>query len=440
MTRRNSNDRTSTFLNQVASGTIELIDNELLINGEAISGGDGSSLGGTTGSVANTLLMANGTGGLTIAPATGITSPAAGQLSLTSSGFSSIFMEDSQGTCPWEIRAESFLYTGFWNDTLGFHCNLNNTESTLPGYSLNIENFYKDGDSGNGLQEMNLSYRGIGGTPDYRTVSYNVNCVTNESRLEFNLGEVKVGNRALANQNDQALLIQTDDDGTHETTIRGGVVINNTGTTTAPVQTRLTIAGNISGGNALLVNPTTMANDANPALYVLTPTNAFETNAAKWAGNHSGGSRIYTILQNFHSAGAAQHILWSGTGDASIRCLTTATDWTFGSDNSADTFAISSGDTLGINNALSFVQSTLDATFGGHVNFTNAKNLILGTATGSKIATAANQKLSLWGVDPVVQPSNIAAPSGGAVQDAEARIFIDSLRTLLTSIGAMASS
>lgn len=48
------------------------------------------------------------------------------------------------------------------------------------------------------------------------------------------------------------------------------------------------------------------------------------------------------------------------------------------------------------------------ATIYAHLTLDNAVNLILGTGTGSKIGTAAAQKLGLWGAAPIVQPSGAA--------------------------------
>lgn len=42
----------------------------------------------------------------------------------------------------------------------------------------------------------------------------------------------------------------------------------------------------------------------------------------------------------------------------------------------------------------------------GHVVFADAKNVILNSTTGTKIGTAATQKLGFWGVAPIVQPSS----------------------------------
>ena len=44
-------------------------------------------------------------------------------------------------------------------------------------------------------------------------------------------------------------------------------------------------------------------------------------------------------------------------------------------------------------------------TFTGDITMTGAKNIVLGTSTGTKIGTATNQKLAFYNSTPIVQPS-----------------------------------
>jgi len=67
-------------------------------------------------------------------------------------------------------------------------------------------------------------------------------------------------------------------------------------------------------------------------------------------------------------------------------------------------------------------------------------DIILGTATGTKLGTLASQKLSFWGVTPVIQPAHIPDPTGGATVDAEARTAINSILAQLASTGLQDSS
>ena len=72
------------------------------------------------------------------------------------------------------------------------------------------------------------------------------------------------------------------------------------------------------------------------------------------------------------------------------------------------------------------------------IELNDGRNIQVATGTGTRIATATNQKLSVYGVTPVIQASAISAPSGGGTQDAEARTAINSIRTALTNFGITA--
>ena len=65
----------------------------------------------------------------------------------------------------------------------------------------------------------------------------------------------------------------------------------------------------------------------------------------------------------------------------------------------------------------------------------DGRNIIVGRDNGTKIGTAADQKIGFYGKAPVVQQSNIAAPSGGVTQDAEARTAVGSILTVLDNLG-----
>ena len=68
--------------------------------------------------------------------------------------------------------------------------------------------------------------------------------------------------------------------------------------------------------------------------------------------------------------------------------------------------------------------STPSLTFNGTVNIQDAKNIVLGTTTGSQLGSGATQKLALWGATPIVQPTTgvaaatFVANAGTAVNDA----------------------
>ena len=68
-------------------------------------------------------------------------------------------------------------------------------------------------------------------------------------------------------------------------------------------------------------------------------------------------------------------------------------------------------------------------------SFSEAVNIITGTGTGTKIATAANQKLGLWGAVPVVQPTSVA----DATDAASVIVQLNALLSRIRTIGAIAT-
>jgi len=68
--------------------------------------------------------------------------------------------------------------------------------------------------------------------------------------------------------------------------------------------------------------------------------------------------------------------------------------------------------------------STPSLTFNGTVNIADAKNVVFGTTTGSKLGSGATEKLGAWGATPIVQPTTAVAAAtfvanaGTAVNDA----------------------
>lgn len=78
-----------------------------------------------------------------------------------------------------------------------------------------------------------------------------------------------------------------------------------------------------------------------------------------------------------------------------------------------------------------------------HLQILDARNVQIGRGTGTSIGTQTTQKLSFYGVTPVVQASAISAPSGGGTSvtdavDQSARSAINSIRTALTNMGITA--
>ena len=90
--------------------------------------------------------------------------------------------------------------------------------------------------------------------------------------------------------------------------------------------------------------------------------------------------------------------------------------------------------------------STPSLTFNGTVNIQDAKNIVLGTTTGTQLGSGATQKLALWGATPIVQPTTgvaaatFVANAGTAVNDASTfdGYTIKQLVKALRNMGALA--
>ena len=71
----------------------------------------------------------------------------------------------------------------------------------------------------------------------------------------------------------------------------------------------------------------------------------------------------------------------------------------------------------------------------------NGRNIQTGRGTGTKIATATDQKLGFWGTTPVDQPATVANPAGQVNDlDSEARTVIEAIIARLKEPGVIASS
>lgn len=71
------------------------------------------------------------------------------------------------------------------------------------------------------------------------------------------------------------------------------------------------------------------------------------------------------------------------------------------------------------------------------LTITDAKNIVINTTTGTKIGTAASQKIGLWGATPVIQQSHVADPSAdvGSLKTA-----VDAILAQLATVGIQASA
>lgn len=68
----------------------------------------------------------------------------------------------------------------------------------------------------------------------------------------------------------------------------------------------------------------------------------------------------------------------------------------------------------------------------------DGRKIQFGTTNGSSLGTQTTQKLSVYGVTPVVQAGAIGAPSGGATVDSQSRTAINSIITALKNFGITA--
>jgi hypothetical protein len=66
----------------------------------------------------------------------------------------------------------------------------------------------------------------------------------------------------------------------------------------------------------------------------------------------------------------------------------------------------------------------------GSFIFADAKNIAVGTTTGTKIATATTQKLGFFGTTPVTQPAAVADSTGTGDVVAQLNALLARMRSL----------
>ncbi len=69
------------------------------------------------------------------------------------------------------------------------------------------------------------------------------------------------------------------------------------------------------------------------------------------------------------------------------------------------------------------------------VQMGDGRNIQLGKTTGTKIGTAADQKLGFYGATPIVRQGAISTPSGGTTVDASSRTAITLVINALRNVG-----
>ena len=170
--------------------------------------------------------------------------------------------------------------------------------------------------------------------------------------------------------------------------------------------------------------------------------------------NAQAFTRFLKVAVVSDSAGQAEGLIYARGVDVptdaavgySKGCIFVQTDGSTGSTIYTNEGTVASCDFNAINGA---ALGSYLALAGG--TMADAADIALDTTTGSKLGTAAAQKLGLWGVTPVVQPASAdqAAPAAyatgafGLDSDANAEAFYDlvvSMRTALVAAGIMKGS
>ena len=85
-----------------------------------------------------------------------------------------------------------------------------------------------------------------------------------------------------------------------------------------------------------------------------------------------------------------------------------------------------------------FFQTDTTMTVEKSMQILNGRDIQVGRSIGTKIGTAADQKIGFFGKAPVVQQGAISSPSGGATVDTQARSAINSIISVLQTLGLTA--
>jgi len=256
------------------------------------------------------------------------------------------------------------------------------------------------------------------------------NAFTNDSnyergKLEWSSNAFRIGTEKAGTGSARALEFQTD------------------GTT------RLTIG---TTGNTTLANGYLYFEDANGYITRTSATNTMTfapSNASGAMQLSSGLMALYGTLRFGVDSGATTNYTISGSNRGgnnltAISLTISGGNGTFaGTGNAGGNVLISGGAAIAGNNNGGFVYldgglnngsgSTGDVVIGntrGNLQLADARNVIVGTTTGTKIGTATTQKLGFYNATPVVQPTAVADATDAASVITQLNALLSRMRDL----------
>lgn len=174
------------------------------------------------------------------------------------------------------------------------------------------------------------------------------------------------------------------------------------------------------------------------------PSSAPATALQRWAVNNAVyGILTPNLLQLQSGSGNAQLEASAPTGNfAFLRLLSNASYFDFAVRDTDASGALQINPAGGTTNQIRIGQNgslTLTGTGGivasgnnlsiDQVTITDAKNIVLATATGTKIGTATNQKVAFFNSTPIIQPSAVGSATGYAAGTTAATFHSDDTYT-----------